>query len=364
MIFNIFNWLFNLFGKKKEALKKQSTRSHLVQSSQTGKMIKIRGSQDEIEEIPDSAIIDDESSSRVIMPDDKQDRFGAILLKYNMISYENLHKALRLQNYSKPRRFLGEILIEEKMITEENLVSALSRQFKIPYVRVEKYSIPKEVLKLITKDIAKKHLVIPLNRIGQLVTVGMANPQDFDAIEELKKITGCKIKIVICKISEIKDVIQSNYEAPAPQAASPVQSPVTDAKKDLIHKTKSIPIAELNFPQAPPRPGKPGDKATQAKARVISASPAGVTPQKGRQPGIVLSEAEVKPLSQTQVIEKKKEDITPLTEEVFFASLKEISAKSQNLWEEKYNRDKPTKAEPISEEEFEFLKSLNIHSNN
>jgi hypothetical protein len=364
MIFNIFNWLFGLFGKKEEAPKKQPARPHLVKSSQTGKMIKIKESQDEIEEITDSAIIGEESSSsRVIMPDDKQDRFGAILLKYNMISYENLHKALRLQNYSKPRRFLGEILIEEKMISEESLVSALSRQFKIPYVKVEKYSIPKEVLKLITKDIARKHLVIPLNKIGQLVTVGMANPQDFDAIEELRKITGCKIKIVICKISEIKDVIQTNYEAPELQVSNSSQQAVVDTKRESVNKNKSIQITELKFPKSPLQAGKPGSNVTQAKAKVISVPSEAATIQKDQRPETASPVAVEKPLNQTQVIEKKQEDISPLTEEQFSCSIKEISAKSQNLWEEKYHRDKPTKAEAISEEEFDFLKSLNDHNN-
>ena len=95
-------------------------------------------------------------------------KLGEVLLQYNMISRENLEKALEIQQQSfvpsgtqdnavQTRKLLGEILIEHKFITEEQLLSAFARHCRIPYIKLNKYGLPKAAIKSVPEDFVNRH---------------------------------------------------------------------------------------------------------------------------------------------------------------------------------------------------------------
>jgi type IV pilus assembly protein PilB len=229
------------------------------------------------------------------------------------------------------------------MLTEEVLVSALSRQFKIPYMQVDKYKIPKEVIKLVPYEIAKKNILIPLHKIGQLLTIGMINPQNTEPIEELKRVTGLKVKFVICKLSEIKEAIRVLYETK--EVSTQMTTALKIQKKTApSEQTKTgMSISELKLPT---RPDETGVIKTPAIATISTAD----------------GQAKVNDPTKTQVssvaASESQKNIIQLTEEKFELAYREVSAKLPVLWEQKYQRDKVIKAEQISEEEFTFLSSF------
>ena len=139
----------------------------------------------------------------------KKQLLGQILIKRGLITQEQLKEALELQK--KDGGFLGEVLVKLRHITEKDIVVALIVQCGFPYIAVNKYEIDLKVLDLIPQDVAEKHHVIPLDRVGDVLSVVVANPLNQPMIEELEQISNCKIATFIATKGEIDEAITHWY---------------------------------------------------------------------------------------------------------------------------------------------------------
>jgi len=140
----------------------------------------------------------------------KQNRkIGEILIEKGFITQDVLQEALKLNRQSGVS--VTEYLIVNEHITELQLAEALSEQFKLPYLPISAYSIPNEVIKLVPVKITKKYWLIPIDLMKDVLTVAMANPLDFKAIEELERITGYVIQPFVALVSDINKAIRSYY---------------------------------------------------------------------------------------------------------------------------------------------------------
>ncbi len=140
----------------------------------------------------------------------KKQLLGQILIKRNLITAEQLKEALDVQK--KDGGFLGEVLVKLGHITERDIVVALIVQCGFPYIAVNKYEIDPKIIQAIPEDVAQKYHVIPLDRVGDVLSVVMANPLDIVMIEELEKITGSKIATFIATKQEIDEAIHHWYK--------------------------------------------------------------------------------------------------------------------------------------------------------
>ncbi|RKY39775.1 MAG: type II secretion system protein GspE [Candidatus Omnitrophota bacterium] len=134
---------------------------------------------------------------------------GEILLGQGLIDKEQLQMALEEQKVSK--RLLGEILLSHGFITEKDLFSALAVKFNLPFVSVSSYLIPPEVINLLPKDFVREYKVLPLSKEGEELTVAMIDPLNMFLLEELKRYSSCKVKLVISTASEIEQAIEQYY---------------------------------------------------------------------------------------------------------------------------------------------------------
>src|SRR3989338_8681268 len=140
----------------------------------------------------------------------KKQLLGQILIKRNLISSDQLKEALDSQK--KGGGFLGEILVKLGYITERDIVVALIVQCGFPYIAVNKYEIDQKVVHLIPEDVARKYHVIPLDRVGDVLSLVMANPLDLTMIEELEQLTSCRIATFIATKAEIDEAISHRYK--------------------------------------------------------------------------------------------------------------------------------------------------------
>jgi len=140
----------------------------------------------------------------------KKQLLGQILIKRGLINQEQLKEALDFQK--KEGGFLGEILVSLGYITEKDIVVALIVQCGFPYIAVNKYEIDSKIVKLIPEDVARKHHVIPLDKVGDVLSVVMANPLNLPMIQELEKTTGFKIATFIATKAEIDEAIEQKYK--------------------------------------------------------------------------------------------------------------------------------------------------------
>lgn len=137
-------------------------------------------------------------------------QLGELLLERGIITNEQLKKALEVQKTDGG--LLGEVLIELGFAKEEDIAQVLTAQYGFPYLPLSNYEINQEILSVIPSDIARKHLLIAIDKTGNNLTVAMANPLNLQAIEDIKLISNCSVQIFVATVSDIKSAIQRYYK--------------------------------------------------------------------------------------------------------------------------------------------------------
>jgi len=141
---------------------------------------------------------------------DKRPRLGDILIQSGVITKEILDIALDYQK--KTRLRLGEALVELDFISEEVMRQTLCTQLNIPYIDFGNIMIDESLAKLINKNYAQKHRIVPIAKIGQDITLAMDDPTNTELIEDLKRTTGFNINVVTSTRTAILDAFKKIYE--------------------------------------------------------------------------------------------------------------------------------------------------------
>lgn len=136
-------------------------------------------------------------------------RLGELLLKENLITEEQLKQALEYQKTNGLR--LGSALIKLGFVSEEDIAMTLSKQLGYPSINISKFDVEPEVLKLIPADLARKYTVLPLHRTGHILTVAMADPTNLTAIEDIRFKTELNVQPVVAPETPLKMAIERYY---------------------------------------------------------------------------------------------------------------------------------------------------------
>ena len=138
------------------------------------------------------------------------DRIGEQLIHEGLVTREQLSQALDDARSNGTR--VGFSLVKLGFMGEQDLVRALARQHRIPAVDLERVKLDPKILKLLPAEIALKHQVLPLRRVGRTLTVAMANPTDLGVLDDLKFVTRLDIEPVIAGDFSLRKIIEKEYE--------------------------------------------------------------------------------------------------------------------------------------------------------
>ncbi|MEW6684938.1 MAG: type IV-A pilus assembly ATPase PilB [Candidatus Edwardsbacteria bacterium] len=136
-----------------------------------------------------------------------------MLQQAKLITQEQLNKALEEQKRSGAK--LGSTLVQLGYITEEQIIEFLGKQFGVPTINLSKCEIESSVLKLVSPEIAQRFQVLPISRVGRILTLAMANPSDVFTIDDIKFFTGLEVKPVVSAEGAIVKAIEKYYGASA-----------------------------------------------------------------------------------------------------------------------------------------------------
>jgi len=139
----------------------------------------------------------------------KKRKIGEVLLENKLITPEILKEALDYQ--SKYGGGLTQYLIAYGYINEEELAKCISAQFGYPYLPLRVYDIPDEIIKLVPVDVAERYWLVPVDRIKNILTVVMSDPLDEDAIKEVERISGYSVQPFVGLLSDIIKAIEYYY---------------------------------------------------------------------------------------------------------------------------------------------------------
>jgi type IV pilus assembly protein PilB len=134
---------------------------------------------------------------------------GDLLLQSKLITEEQLLEALTAQK--RDRQKLSTVLLNLKFISEENLTLVLSKQFGVPPVNIAATAIDKSSIKLVPYETAKRYLIIPLSYGGGELKLAVADPSNNFAIDHIRFLTGMKVRLYVASEAAIMTAIESNY---------------------------------------------------------------------------------------------------------------------------------------------------------
>src|SRR5499433_1525727 len=154
-------------------------------------------------------------------------RLGELLVRENLISVQQLRKAQEDQQRHGTR--IGAALIKTGAIEESKLTDFLSKQYGVPAINLKDFDIDVEIIKLVPREVAEKHLVIPVNRAGPSLIVAMCDPSNIYAVDDLKFLTGYTIETVVASEVAIREAMERYYAEKGPS----LEEIVGEAEGDL-----------------------------------------------------------------------------------------------------------------------------------
>ena len=148
-------------------------------------------------------------------------RIGEILIERGLINTPQLEKALAYQK--EHGGLLGQVLVQMGFISEEEVALTLTTQYGFPYLPLDNYEIDGQLATMIPEQLARQYCLMPVDRIGNALTLAMADPSDVKAIEKVEYLTKCVVQTFVSTPSDITKAIERHYKtknAKPPSAAS------------------------------------------------------------------------------------------------------------------------------------------------
>ncbi len=163
-------------------------------------------------------------------------RLGEILLKESLITQDQLEKALEFQRSNGGK--LGSCLTKMGFITDDDITGVLSRQYGVPSINLKYYEIDPNVIKLIPQDTALRYQVVPLSRVGSVLTIAMTDPTNVFAMDDIKFMTGFNVEPVVASESAIGEAISRFYGGSASS-----HEELSSLMKDLVDEDQELELA-------------------------------------------------------------------------------------------------------------------------
>ena len=144
-------------------------------------------------------------------------RIGEVLLERGVINRKELEKALAHQK--EHGGLMGQVLIQLGFVTEDEVALALTAQYGFPYLPLANYEIDDDLTTIIPEQVARQYCLIPVDRIGNALTLAMADPSNVQAIEDIEVLTKCVVQTFVSTPSDIQTAIDKYYKRAAKNAA-------------------------------------------------------------------------------------------------------------------------------------------------
>ncbi|MBI3312488.1 MAG: hypothetical protein HYZ88_03070 [Candidatus Omnitrophica bacterium] len=136
-------------------------------------------------------------------------QLGELLIERKVITSEQLEEALRVQQGKGG--LLGQVLVTLGYASEEAIAQALTAQYGFPFLPLKHYSIEGDFLTLVPENVARQYCLVPVDRIGDTLAVAMADPLNAHAVEDLEMISHCSVQVFVSTLSDVAEAIDRHY---------------------------------------------------------------------------------------------------------------------------------------------------------
>ena len=183
------------------------------------------------------------------------ERLGALLVAGGLLSEEALAEALAAR--TRRGHGLTHILIEDNLVTENDLVATLAAHLRLEYVDLAEYPVDAAAARLVSDSLARRYLALPIGWIEGRLIVAMADPSNVFAIDDIRTVTGAELRIAVATKNSILEAItkyhrvMSDAENVSAEASSSFQ-PDSDILqvKELSEESPIVKLVNLLISQA------------------------------------------------------------------------------------------------------------------
>lgn len=135
-------------------------------------------------------------------------RLGELLLEEKLVTVNQLQQGLRRQ-YTTGET-LGDALVKLRLVSEADLARVIARHLGCPYLDPSRYDIPSDALRLIPVDVAVECQILPIDRIGRTLLLACAGPIPKEVIEAIERRTKMRVFLCVATAGQILAAIKSN----------------------------------------------------------------------------------------------------------------------------------------------------------
>jgi type IV pilus assembly protein PilB len=143
----------------------------------------------------------------------KKIQIGQLLLKRGVVTAEQIDIALEVQKEIGRSKLLGEIMVEQGMCTENQISSALAETYDVPYALVTPKLCDPAVVEIIPRDFLEEHTILPLFKVHDVLTVAVNEPSNIFLVDEIERLSDCKVQVVCATVKDIKATLQTYMPA-------------------------------------------------------------------------------------------------------------------------------------------------------
>ena len=167
-----------------------------------------------------------------------KDRLTEILINNKLITADNLEQALKVQTAKGGK--LSDIIVELKFVKEHELIGTLSEGLGLPLIDLKRFKIDLEIVKIIPVDIARHYQIIPISKMGDTITLAMADPLNIFIIDHVQELTGFKINPIISSVADINQTIELSYPDTSKGIIDDLVKEMTVSSIELIKEEKDM----------------------------------------------------------------------------------------------------------------------------
>jgi type IV pilus assembly protein PilB len=140
-------------------------------------------------------------------------QLGQLLLARGVVNEEQIARALAEQKDKGHRKLLGELLVEMGYCTENQIAAALAEAYGVPYAQVGPKLCDPKAIEILPRDFLEAHSVLPLFKVHDVLTTAISEPTNVYLIDEIERISGCRVQVVCSTAKDIKATLHSYLPA-------------------------------------------------------------------------------------------------------------------------------------------------------
>ncbi len=159
----------------------------------------------------------DPGGMRVLQRLETKDAFAMLLCETGLATAEQVANALSIREKTGAKLF--DILIREGHLKRDEFHSLMSRQGGIASLGLSHFTLDRELVNILPRDVVVQHFVLPIDRLGRLLTVAMVCPMDMEAIAVIQQVTRLRVKPMLCTYDDFLAVVQKHYGVALPGPA-------------------------------------------------------------------------------------------------------------------------------------------------